>query len=79
MNESIRFAKALSPRGDQLFLGELDPPPFPGELLNKGPEVIEVPGEPAHAVDHQSIPVAEEAQQLLELGPFRVLARGLVR
>jgi hypothetical protein len=69
----------ILPGEDQLFLDEFNPHTLPRQALDQGPQVIEVPGEPVHAVHDQGVPVPEEAQQLLQLRALRVLARGLVR
>jgi hypothetical protein len=45
----------------------------------KSAHVIEVPGEPVHAVHEHCVPVAGEPQQFRELSPGCVSAGGLVR
>lgn len=62
-----------------MFFEEFDTHTFFGERLYQGPEVVQVPGEPVHAVHDESVAVADEAQELLALGAFCVLAGGLVR
>jgi hypothetical protein len=46
--------------------------------LDEGAQVIEVAGEPVHAVHNQDVPVAGESQQFRELWAARVSARGPV-
>lgn len=46
--------------GDQALLDELHPHTFAGEALDKGPQVIEVTGEPVHAVNHYSVAIPGE-------------------
>ena len=53
--------------------------PFAGEALDESPQVIQVAGQPVHAVHHDGVPVTGEPQQLCQLWSGRVPARGLVR
>lgn len=46
--------------------------------VNQATQVIEVAGQPIHAVHHHCIAFADEAQQRFELGALGVLARCLV-
>jgi hypothetical protein len=64
---------------DQALLDELHPHAFAGQDLDKGTQVIEVPGEPVHAVDHNSVAIPGEPQQLRKLRSGSVPAGGLVR
>jgi len=48
------------------------------QLLYQATQVIEVAGQPIHAVHHHCIAFADEAQQRFELGALGVLARCLV-
>jgi hypothetical protein len=58
------------------------PGPWPQKLTRKGvrmhhgPEVIQVPGEPVHAVHDQGVPVTNEAHQLIELGKLKLSRAG---
>ena len=49
------------------------------QALDQGTQVIEVAGEPVHAVHNHGVPVAGEPQQLGQLWPGGVSAGGVVR
>lgn len=58
---------------DQPFLHELHPHSVPGEGLDQAAQIIQVPGEPVHAVDHHGVPLpgkGEEPLQFRTLGIF---------
>jgi hypothetical protein len=61
-----------------VFLDELDVDAALDQLLHQPAQVIEVARQAIHAVHDDGIALAHESQQRLELGPLRVLARGLV-
>lgn len=63
---------------DELFFEELHPHSAPGEALDECAQVIEVAGEPVHAVHDDGVPVADEPEQLGQLRPGGVLAGGFV-
>ncbi len=62
----------------QALLQELDAHAALSQLLYQATQVIEVAGQPIHAVHHHCIAFADEAQQRFELGALGVLARCLV-
>jgi hypothetical protein len=53
--------------------------PLAGQGLDNPTKVIEVAGEPVHAVHDDCVPVTGEPQQLSQLRSGRVPARGFVR
>jgi hypothetical protein len=63
---------------DQTLFDELHPRTFACEALDESTQVIEVAGEPVHAVHDDGVPVTGEPQQLSKLRPGRVPARGFV-
>jgi hypothetical protein len=67
------------PGEDQALLDELHPNPFAGQALDQCAQVIQVAGEPVHAVHRDRVTVAGEPQQLRELGPGSVPPGSLVR
>jgi hypothetical protein len=66
------------PREGQAFLLKLDPDTSLGEALDQLAQVIQIAGQPIHAVDDDGIAFAGESEQSLKLGAVDVLARCLV-
>ena len=65
---------------DNEKVGELQGQGLADALKGKqGAQVIEVPGEPVHAVHHDSVPVTGETQQFFQLRSGGVPAGSLVR
>jgi hypothetical protein len=62
-----------------VFLDELQAHAFMREPLDQGTQVIQVAGEPVHAVHDDGVPVTGEEQQLRQFRPGSVPARGLIR
>jgi hypothetical protein len=67
------------PGEDQLFRDELHSDASTGGAPDQGAQVVQVAGEPIHAVHHHCVPVTCDAQQLGQFRSGRVPARGLVR
>lgn len=65
--------------GESSPVDELHPNAFACQALDEGARVIEVSGEPVHAVHDHGGSVAGEPQQFRELWAGRVPAGGLVR
>ncbi len=61
----------------EALLQELDAHAALSQLLYQATQVIEVAGQPIHAVHHHCIAFADEAQQRFELGALGVLPDAL--
>ena len=70
--------RGVLPREGQAFLLKLDPDTSLGEALDQLAQVIQIAGQPIHAVDDDGIAFAGESEQSLKLGAVDVLARCLV-
>ena len=62
----------------QVLLDELDAHAALGELLHDAAQVVEVAGQPIHAVHHDGVALAHEGEQRVQLRALGVLARRLV-
>src|SRR3954452_16152082 len=62
----------------ELFFDERDPHALAGQGVNDPAQVIEVAGQPIHAVDDDGVAPARKAQQELQLRTLGVFARGFV-
>lgn len=64
---------------DKALLNKLHPDTLAGEALDESTQVIQISGEPVHAVHNHCVPVAGKPQEFSKLRPGRVPAGGLVR
>jgi hypothetical protein len=75
----MRFGQVeSSPVKTRLSFNELHPHALAGGALDEGTQVIEVAGEPVHAVNDHGDPFAGEPEQFSQLWPGGVPAGGLV-
>jgi predicted DNA-binding protein with PD1-like motif len=65
------------PREGQAFLLKLDPDTSLGEALDQLAQVIQIAGQPIHAVDDDGIAFAGESEQSLKLGRLTSLPDAL--
>lgn len=61
-----------------MLFHELDPHTTTSQRLHKSTKIVEIAGQPIHTVDYDRVAIADEFEQLLELRPENVFARGLV-
>jgi hypothetical protein len=57
-----------------VFFDEFDSDAFAGERLYNPAQVIQVAGEPIHAVNNHGITASHKAHQQFQLRPFRIFA-----
>ena len=66
-------------REGEVFFHELDPHPLAGQGLDNPAKVVEVAGQPVHAVDENGVAGAHKTQQEFQLGAFDVFPGSFVR
>jgi hypothetical protein len=57
-----------------VFFDELDPHAFTRQGLHNAAQVIEIAGEPIHAIDDHGIAASHKAHQLFQLWPLGIFA-----
>ena len=71
--EKDRHRRVLA-REREVFLHELDPHTSTSQRLHKSPKIVEIAGQPVHAVDDDRVPVTNELSELEQRGTMRVFA-----
>src|ERR1017187_8307484 len=75
--EEVRHRRVLAGEG-QIFFDELDMGTLLGEFEDNSPQVIQVSGQPVHAVNQQQVAFPEVFESRLQLWPRRVFPGSLV-